>query len=323
MRLGQNPAKFVGEVARPARITVAVLTYAPFLNGYFAEALDVMRAGLESLWRTTPQPYDLMVFDNGSCSEVVRYLLENQQQSRIQYLLLSERNMGKGGAWNAIFKAAPGEILAYTDCDALFYPGWLERSLEILEAYPHVGMVTARPFRTPDEFMTKTLAWAESTPEVRVERGQLIPWETFREFDMSLGQSEQDVRARYESTQDIRLTFKGVPAHVGASHYQFVAYRSVLNTFVPFEMDRPMGQVRQLDRRMNDAGYLRLMTPEPLMMNLSNSLRAVPGMEPRRGALARRRSLARRIVEAGPLRRLLLGVHDAIFRLYYAGKGSR
>ncbi len=322
MRLGQNPAKFVGEVARPARITVAVLTYAPFLNGFFAEALDVMRAGLESLWRTTPEPYDLMVFDNGSCPEVVSYLLENQRQSRIQYLLLSERNVGKGGAWNAIFKAAPGEILAYTDCDAFFYPGWLERSLEILEAYPRVGMVTARPFRTPDEFMTKTLAWAESTPDVGIERGRLIPWETFREFDMSLGQSEDEVRARYESTQDIRLTYGGVRAHVGASHYQFVAHRSVLETFVPFEMDRPMGQVRQLDRRMNDAGYLRLMTPEPLMMNMSNSLRGVPGVEARRGALPRRRSLARRLLEAGPLRRLLLGVHDVIFRLYYSGKGT-
>lgn len=323
MRLGQNPAKFVGEVARPARITVAVLTYAPFLSGFFAEALDVLRAGLESLWRTTPQPYDLMVFDNGSCAEVVGYLVESQRQSRIQYLLLSEQNVGKGGAWNAIFKAAPGDILAYTDCDAFFYPGWLERSLEILETYPRVGMVTARPFRTPDEFMTKTLAWAEGTPETGIERGRLIPWETFREFDMSLGQPEEEVRARYESTQDVRLTYRGLRAHAGASHYQFVAHRSVLETFVPFEMDRPMGQVRQLDRRMNDAGYLRLMTPEPLMMNMSNSLCAVPGVGSPGERIRSRRSPARRLLEAGPLRRLLLGVHDAIFRLYYTGKGSR
>ena len=33
-----------------------------------------------------------------------------------------------------------------------------------------------------------------------------------------------------------------------------------------------MGQVKELDRRMNDAGYLRLMTAEPLAMNLSNTL---------------------------------------------------
>ena len=49
-----------------------------------------------------------------------------QSQGRIQYLMLSQHNLGKGGAWNMIFQAAPGEWLAYTDCDALFFdPGWL------------------------------------------------------------------------------------------------------------------------------------------------------------------------------------------------------
>lgn len=319
MRIGQNPAKFVGEVAKPARITVAVLSYIPFLGGFFAEGLDVLKACLGSLWETTAKPYDLMVFDNGSCPDVVSYLLAAQREGRIQYLLLSERNVGKGGAWNAIFKGAPGEVLAYTDSDAYFYPRWLERSLEILETYPRVGMVTSRPFRTPEAFMTKTLEWAKEEPGVEVARGQFIPWETFREFDLSLGQDEAEVRKRYESTEDIRLTYRGVAAQVGASHYQFVGYRSLLETFAPFRMDRPMGQVRQLDERMNDAGYLRLMTTEPLMMNMSNSLTSVPRAGDRRPPPGQA-SIVRRLVEAGPVRRILLGVHDAIFRLYYTGR---
>jgi glycosyltransferase involved in cell wall biosynthesis len=323
MRRGQNPAKFVAEVARPARLTVAVLTYAPFLGGFFAEALDVIRACLESLWRTTPAPYDLLVFDNGSCREVVDYLLEARRAGRIQHLMLSQHNLGKGGAWNMIFQGAPGELLAYTDCDALFFDGWLGRSLEILETFPRVGMVTARPFRTPEAFLTSTVAWAESTPEVRLERGQFIPWEVFREFDMSLGQEEQAIRARYDSTEDVRLTYYGVEAQVGASHYQFLARKSVLAEFVPFVMDRPMGQVRQLDQRMNDAGYLRLMTTEPLVMNMSNSTRPVP--PPGGGGTPRRVGLARRLAEAAPVRQALMAVHDAIFRLYFGagGGGSR
>ena len=315
MRRGQNPAKFVAEVAQPARITVAVLTYAPFLGGFFAEALDVIQACLESLWRTTPAPYDLLVFDNGSCQEVVDYLVQARQQGRIQYLLLSERNVGKGGAWNIIFPSAPGEILAYSDCDALFLDNWLEPSLAILEAYPRVGMVTARPFRTPEAYFTKTLAWAEA--EAKVERGQFIPWETFREFDMSLGQDETAIRTRYESTEDIRLTYRGVAAQVGASHYQFVARKSVLAEFVPFAMDRPMGQVRQLDQRVNEAGYLRLMTTEPHLMNMSNSTRPVP--RPGEAGPRSRASLARRLAGWSPVRRALIGLHDAVFRLYFGG----
>jgi len=227
MRKGQNPAKFVKHVAKPERITVAVLTYIPFLSGYYAESLDVLKACLNSLWRNTKLSFDLLIFDNGSCPEVVGFLQRAFQEGRIQYLVLSEKNLGKGGAWNVIFEATPGEILAYTDSDAYFHSGWLEASLEVLETFPNVGMVTSRPFRTPPELFSKTIAWAEAESDVVIERGQHIPWETFREFDMSLGQGEDEVRARYSSTEDVRLTYRGAIAHVGASHWQFVARKSV------------------------------------------------------------------------------------------------
>jgi len=34
MRIGQNPAKFVKDVAKPERITAAVLNYIPFMSGF-------------------------------------------------------------------------------------------------------------------------------------------------------------------------------------------------------------------------------------------------------------------------------------------------
>jgi len=77
--------------------------------------------------------------------------------------------------------------------------------------------------------------------------------------------------------------------------------------------------VRQLDQRMNDAGYLRLMTTEPLMMNMSNSTRPVPPP----GRRARRPvGLGRRLADLAPVRRVLIALHDAVFRLYFGAGGG-
>jgi glycosyltransferase involved in cell wall biosynthesis len=275
MRIGQNPAKFVSEVAKPAEITVAVLNYIPFLSGFYTEALDVLKASLESARTEAGLPFDLLVFDNGSCHEVQDWLLGEQRAGRIQYLLLSEKNLGKGGAWNFILNGAPGSIIAYGDSDVLYYPGWLQRSYELLIHFPNVGMVTARPFRTNPDYYSATAAWAQADPEAEVETGSLIPWETILEFDLSLGQEEADIRRRYDIAQDVRLTYRGVQAFAGGSHWQFMAKKEVLNRFLPFSMDRPMGQVKQLDERVNASGLLRLMPTHPFAMNMSNSLRGV------------------------------------------------
>lgn len=314
-RIGQNPAKFVKDVAKPARITVAVLNYIPFLSGFYAEMDQVLKANLNSIYATQmDEPFDVCVFDNGSCDEIKQFLLKEQAEGRIQYLMLSEKNLGKGGAWNIIFEGVPGDIVAYTDNDCLFKPDWLKKSVKILETFPNVGMVTARPFRTNTDLYTNTLAWADANSgEVEHEQGDLIDFDVFREFDLSLGQSEEEIAGHYAETTDHRLTYHGVSAMVGASHWQFTAYKKTLLKFLPFRMDRPMGQVRQLDTRINEQGYLRLMTEEPCAMNMSNTLDDSVKVQEKQKDVEKKKTIA----DIPVVKKTLLGLYNRIFHLYY------
>lgn len=315
MRVGQNPGKFVSGVATPERITVAIVSYIPALAGYYAQSLDILRTCLESIRASTSQGYDLLVFDNGSCAEVQDFLTGLQRGGQIQYLMLSTRNLGKGGAWNFIFSAGPGEIVAYADSDVLFRLGWLERSLELLNKFPQVGMVTGRPLRTDLALSDATISWAEGSEEAEIERGQLIDLEVFAEFDRTLGQSDDEISRRYRSTEDLLLKYRGLQAFVGASHFQFVARRESLAGLFPIPMTRPMGEVRSLDRLVNQAGLLRLCTTEPLVTHMGNVLAA----DAPTGARTRpSTSLLRRLSEVSVVKRALLSVYDRIFRWYFA-----
>ena len=86
---------------------------------------------------------------------------------------------------------------------------------------------------------------------------------------------------------------------------------------LPFDMDKPMGQVRQLDKRMNDAGLLRLMVSDPLAMNMSNTLGYLRG-ELKLVGKKKHVSFGKRVLEIGFIKKALLSIYNKIFGWYYS-----
>lgn len=325
MRAGQNPAKAIEHVRKPEQVTVSIITYLPFLSGYYAQGLEVLKVCLRSIIANTEEPFDLLVFDNASCAEVVNYLNSLKEKGRIQYLILSEENIGKVGAWNFIFGAAPGEYVAYADSDVYFFPRWLSRHLEVFQAFPEAGTVCGLPRRGRRTFYRNTIERGSRMKDVFFEEGKFIPEEWVIDHARSLGKLET-VREDLQ-LNDYRLTRKGISAYATATHFQFMVRTETIRHYLPFPHDRPMGDaVANLDRAIDGNNLLRLAVTERAVLHLGNTLDketiatlpsgitegvTLPGNKRLRS------SLAKSFFAARPIKKLLLSLYHRIFRIYY------
>jgi GT2 family glycosyltransferase len=312
MRIGHNPARFIEKVDQPANIVVAVVNCIPFLGGYYEQSLDVLKVVVESLnaTREKAHPYDVMIFDNHSCAEVRTYLKEASDQGKIQYLILSDHNLGKIGAWNFMFGAAQAEYVVFSDGDIGFRPGWLNASLELFEAFPNVGMVTARPLPTPKQYSSATVSWAQQ--EKVLEEGRFLSREVFWEHARSIKQMkyEEDPNS---PVRMLRVTFSGKVAYAGATHFQFMARREILQKIIPLPSEQPMRGERALDVAINEMGLLRLMTEQALVWHMGNRLTVDDKVEVK----PVRKSILKRILWLPGIRHFLLWLNNQIFKLYF------
>jgi glycosyltransferase involved in cell wall biosynthesis len=318
MRIGHNPARFVEKVAQPADITVTVVNSLPFLSGYYEQSLDVLKTVVESLnaTREPKLPFDVMLFDNHSCAEVRAYLKEACDQGKIQYLIFSDTNIGKIGAWNYMFGAAQGKYIVFSDGDILFRPGWLSASLELFETFPNVGMVTARPFRSPKKYSDATIEWARRQGPGVLEQGDFVDRDILREHGRSLGitDSRHRERAKEGKGRDFRITYQGKVAYIAAGHFQFMTRRDLLQKIIPLPSEQPMRGERALDNAVNEMAYLRLATERPLVLHMGNRL---PEFAPAVESKPRRKTLLQRFLWLPGVRHVLLWLNNQIFRLYF------
>jgi glycosyltransferase involved in cell wall biosynthesis len=274
-RFGINPARGKTTDYRPARVTVALLAYIPHLEGYFQHRFEILQLSLASIAAHTSHPYDLMVFDNGSAHPVVDYLQDLKEQGVIQYLFLASENIGKIGAFELLFNAAPGELIAYTDDDIYFYPGWLEAHLEIYETYQSVGMVSGAPIRDASERARRSLMRLveQDHSPVNISYEHRVPDEWEADWAMSVGREPQEHLEKTKDQQDMILELNGVEAFGSASHFQFLSPKEVILQALPeIWSGKLMGEMNQLDEAVDQLGYLRLSTVGRYTRHLGNSI---------------------------------------------------
>ncbi len=274
-----NPSRGKNLDFTPPRVTVAVLVYAPHQAGYFQHRLDVTRLTLESILANTEKPYELLVFDNGSCPEMTGFLQALYNTGKIDTLILSAENIGKLNALWRIAQAAQGEVIAYTDDDVYHLPGWLPEHLKVLDTYPNVGAVTGFYIKQRVAMSSdQTLAWVKALEEKdpsAVQRGNLIPRKWEEEFMDNAGRTEERYQGEIEGIEDVVVSLQGVKAWVSAHHFEVFVPKNVLievlNQMLPGGWsDQLMGRMVEMDDRMDALGYLRLTTYPQTMRLLGN-----------------------------------------------------
>jgi GT2 family glycosyltransferase/tetratricopeptide (TPR) repeat protein len=114
-------------------ISIIILNY----NGY-----DDIRPCIDSITRNTPQPYEIIVFDNASTDNSVEYL------KGLPGIVLVESPVNLGcpaGRAEAMTYVHPdSKYVIFLDNDAVVTHGWTTRFLDHVKADPRIGMMGPR-----------------------------------------------------------------------------------------------------------------------------------------------------------------------------------
>jgi len=285
-RKGLNPLKIDGKYIKLKYkpITITTVVYIPMLEGYWAESLNVLKLFFSSLFSSTSIPFDMFVFVNNSCEPVQDYLIELYREKKIQTLIFSEHNLNKLGGMNYLFSIAPGDFVAYADSDVYFLPGWLEKSLEIMGAFPEAGQVTALPTKdTLQIYIDKTHDGIASDNRLGVKTGDdLIPEEYIKAHRASLGKSDVPIKIRGDR-KDVLISRNGVSALVSAKDFQFITKKEVIQKVLPLDETTLPEDMRDLvyspvfEAKVNGLGYWRLSTTDYLIHHMGNHIPDLQG----------------------------------------------
>lgn len=334
MRKGINPAKRAGLAAHtPASVGVISLIFIPSLAGFYTHALDVIELHLNSLRKTLPKG-EILVWDNGSVSEVVQFLKGKFRDGEIDYLFLSKYNLGKSGVMNWLFTAMPHSYIVFTDGDILFLKGWWEAVQEIFRSFPKAGMVSPEP-----AFFDVLRGKSRTVAMLKKAGYQVYSAEPmYREAQIYYSGIGYDT-----PKQLVPLPFakapNGIIACARSNHRVFVMPQKIARAIPPLPAKRALSRQsdRMIHEKVEEMGYWQLSTSRAFVYHLGNTPFIPPFLKEETAFLnmtwpnerpqtpqhvegwkGRIRAAVRRTLQRSPrLRKKVERIYDALFRLLY------
>lgn len=119
--------------------TYGLLDVSVIIVNYNGES--VLEEALESLYRLSEQPLEVVVVDNGSTDSSLKIARSFAETYRRLHLVEVQANFGVAGGRNIGVEVAKGEILAFLDADGRAVEEWLPEALFAINQDPRAGAV--------------------------------------------------------------------------------------------------------------------------------------------------------------------------------------
>ncbi len=116
------------------------------------------------------QPMELIIIDDASTDNSLEILEDFAQKYPIIRLIRNEQNMGIIHNLNRLLELASGDYVGGLACDDKHLPGYLEKSMKLLEQYPQAGLCSAASWIMDEEGNHTALA---SLPLINMDAGYI------------------------------------------------------------------------------------------------------------------------------------------------------
>jgi hypothetical protein len=169
----------------------------------------------------------------------------------------------------------PNEFIGFSDGDVLFRPGWLEKSLEIVHAFPTAGLVSVQPCLFD---VLKGAGQAQHTLEKdpRYHLSNCLPDPlVVEEYGRGIGLDAQEIEAlKQKPVQVVEETRTGARALVGQSHMQFILPRSVARRIPPLPASHALfrEETKKINAHIDELGLVQLTSLEAYVYHMGNRL---------------------------------------------------
>ena len=117
---------------KSAQVSIITLTY---------NQLDYTKAFIDSVFQFTSVPFELIIVDNASNDDTVKYLKDLEKSDNRVKVIFNNENLGFPKGVNQALRIAQGNYFLIANNDIIVTENWLERMIQVSESNPQIGLV--------------------------------------------------------------------------------------------------------------------------------------------------------------------------------------